>query len=815
MQNVLASEYQKEQVWELWYRSLLERSTIQRTGMTSAQIEELVKQSAIENGYLSASGEPIIYTQTVQTTGTALQTPMTVTGSADALELATYEVSPTVGYTVVTEVVPTVAAVAVGSQLGMAIDKAIYESNPEYWQENLPTLNPDTWLPTLIGNENARNYYDLRDHVANPVLYDMTHKKSYLNEPTLLYMTDFYASKIAGLPKEDDSVLSGVEIYIVGDPYNYRLHSSVDPGGAGRNDVYSNLRMPAGVNVFFYPFVNNTFRGIMFSATDLGSSHYTYDDLFEGQTYHVDYTVEPAGQPMYSYTFRGKTVYYSPVNFGGFIVENTFPMSTTMPLSIDEGKLAWIALYGAQELPEGYSQIMGDPILMNWYEYKKQTTNEGKLGVLSDTYPEWFSNGINLGTVAADGTVKNNLWLPVQLPTGFSQGANLGTASGWQYPDSSNMTQVFDGTYPGADIGAKALYESIMPGIANFPTYVPTVDPTIVKDTTPTFDPPTPNVPGAGINSPTTGTGSTPTLVVPPEDPDTGFGKVYIPTKAQVQALNNFLWSSTFSLDTLKKIFQDPIEAVIGLQQVYFNPTIAGTDEIHLGNVGTGVTSEYTNKRFYTLDCGYVNVEETFGNVFDYQSKVSCYLPFVGIVQLETSKIYRGEVNIRYDLDILSGAGNAKIYVNRDNYKALLYTYGCQIASQYPLTGSNHSSQLLGIGSMAVGAAASIMSGGAALPMVAGAIGGLNNMGTHIQQSGGYMGVGAIIHKKPYLIIEKPIPNMAKDYNEFVGYPFYKSVRLGECTGLTKCTEVHLDVNGISSLEKDLIMSELQKGVIL
>ena len=43
-----------------------------------------------------------------------------------------------------------VAGVNIGAKLGMKIDEALYKLNPKWWDENLPTINPQTWN-SLVG----------------------------------------------------------------------------------------------------------------------------------------------------------------------------------------------------------------------------------------------------------------------------------------------------------------------------------------------------------------------------------------------------------------------------------------------------------------------------------------------------------------------------------------------------------------------------------------------------------------------------------------------------------------------------------------
>ena len=88
--------------------------------------------------------------------------------------------STTVGSFVVGEVLPAIGAAACGVALGVGVDKLLYKSNPDYWDEKLPTLNPETWDDIILGHD-----------TKIPFLHNTENGKTYLKEDTLIYMADF------------------------------------------------------------------------------------------------------------------------------------------------------------------------------------------------------------------------------------------------------------------------------------------------------------------------------------------------------------------------------------------------------------------------------------------------------------------------------------------------------------------------------------------------------------------------------------------------------------------------------------------------
>ena len=89
-----------------------------------------------------------------------------------------------------------------------------------------------------------------------------------------------------------------------------------------------------------------------------------------------------------------------------------------------------------------------------------------------------------------------------------------------------------------------------------------------------------------------------------------GFITMYNPTNSQLHSLANFLWSSAFDIDTFKKLFSDPMECIIGLGIIPVNPSLAGSKNVHFGDVDSGVTMSYLSNQFCEKDFGTVDIKE-------------------------------------------------------------------------------------------------------------------------------------------------------------------------------------------------------------
>ena len=122
-----------------------------------------------------------------------------------------------------------------------------------------------------------------------------------------------------------------------------------------------------------------------------------------------------------------------------------------------------------------------------------------------------------------------------------------------------------------------------------------------------------------------------------------------------------------------------------------------------------------------------------------------------------------------------------------------------------------------GIASAVGGVASAVMTGGATLPMAAGAIaGGISGAHTQVQHSGNFSGnAGAMGAKKPYLIIERPQTYIADGFESYQGKGANNVRAIADMTGYFKMTDAHIDsVSGATESELEEIKTALERGVI-
>ena len=296
---------------------------------------------------------------------------------------------------------------------------------------------------------------------------------------------------------------------------------------------------------------------------------------------------------------------------------------------------------------------------------------------------------------------------------------------------------------------------------------------------------------------------------------DTNFITLYNPTLNQLRDLSAYMWSDLFSLDTLKKIFADPMDAILGLSilPVPIPSTVA--KEVKVGNISTGVNMSVASTQFVKVDCGSIDVNEYWGAYLDYEpyTQAQIFLPYIGTRPISVDEIMGKTVRVVYHVDILTGACCCFVKCG----DSVLYTYNGQCSIPIPITGANYTSVVNGVISVAASVGSLVASGGASAPIAVSSIASsaVNQMKPQIEKSGSISGSAGILNMQtPYLILIRPRQALPSKQNEFIGYPSLITVQLTELTGYTEVQSIHLENIPATQEELTEIESLLKGGVI-
>lgn len=293
--------------------------------------------------------------------------------------------------------------------------------------------------------------------------------------------------------------------------------------------------------------------------------------------------------------------------------------------------------------------------------------------------------------------------------------------------------------------------------------------------------------------------------------------QVYLPTQTQLQDFADFLFSSTFDLDQLKKLFAEPMSYILGLAvlPLTVSPTSISAHNIYIGNVNTSVQAYLCNKQFIEFDCGSLLVKPFWDAYLDYApyTKMTLFLPFIGYKDLDTDDIVGKTLQIKYQIDIITGACMAQVKVG----DSVRYSFVGQCSANIPLSSQDWTQSIQGaisiagqIGGMASTGAVSA-SGVSNVASTA-----VNMVKPNVQRSGGFSGSGAFLgYKTPYLVITRPVQALPEMQAEYKGFPSYINVYLGDCEGYTEIDSWYGDGFNCSRNELAEIDRLLKEGVYL
>lgn len=297
---------------------------------------------------------------------------------------------------------------------------------------------------------------------------------------------------------------------------------------------------------------------------------------------------------------------------------------------------------------------------------------------------------------------------------------------------------------------------------------------------------------------------------------DAGFITLFNPTTSQMSALATYMWANPlFDLSAWKKIFADPMQAILGLSIVPVAVPDGGLRTVKVGNISTDVYMTVAASQYVEVDCGSIDVSEYWGAYLDYApyTKAEIYLPYIGIHAISIDDIMGKTVRVVYHIDILSGSCCAYVKCG----SSVLYSFVGQCASSVPITGDNWTNVINGALTIAGSIGAMAATGGSTAPTTISSIAStaINNFKPEIEKSGSMSGTGGMLGvQTPYLIITRPRQALPENQNGFIGYPSFITVTLSDISGYTEVEKVHLENISATSEEMEEIERLLSEGVI-
>lgn len=669
-------------------------------------------------------------------------------------------------------VIPAVSAVSAACALGKTIDKTLYNANPDFWDShNMSTLNPETW------NEVSRALEGTPGGFVFDMLFGTSPEgnttQAYMDEQQLAYLAWYMQSNGVFTEKfsPPDAKSNYGKTTVATDGVDaYTVFSHYFPGD---DRFYSNLKLntkrfyvTVTKNADLFQVDINGFNIVEGTECTIRSDGYIPQNsikcMADGPASRGDYVI--TGKTVYKLTGGGTSGASATARAGSEYVTGD---GSSLPSGLVERFFSWEGTFSGME-GTGTQTGAATPDLST------ATSVADVLELLKQQFPELWTNAVTNTVLQPDGALKTYTYVPVPTP-------EAATALDPQ-PVTGPATQTNPQVNPETAPSLKDLITKILPKL----------------------DP--------AENKPDIGAGNTPT-VVPQTGKASSLYSVYNPSQAQLNQFGSWLWSSDF-FEQIKKLFNDPMQAIIGLHKVYSPVQTSGLGTIKCGYLDSEVPSKFVSEQYVTVDCGSVDLQEYFGNVFDYPpfTEISIYLPFIGVRRLDPSDVMRATISVKYHVDVFTGACLADVNVKRDTAGGVLYTFPGSCSVQYPLSSGSY----MGIVSNIVSSVMGAVSNPTPLGIGSSVANVIFNSRTNVERSGSFTGnAGAMGSKIPYLIISRPQTAMAQNFETLSGYPSNTYTKLSACTGFTQVKFVHVENLNATDAEKQEIEQLLKEGVIL
>lgn len=547
-----------------------------------------------------------------------------------------------------------------------------------------------------------------------------------------------------------------------------------------------------------------------------------------------------------------------------YSLENSDAIAIGMPFNLNQFGVRLVSLSNPTVIREldrltmevRYITHESSPIIMNGksfyhsyigpfeYQYSKnQPPNYGfweSGDVANIEYCALFGEGSELPDVpkqpdatypdATEFPLTYPLWFPLIYPQTLPDPSTLPTVFPLKYPEiDPNPYPDQEGAQDPDAEEAPEVYPEIDPDFDIPSPGLPEPGPEPEPDPDPSAEDPDPIDEGTDIEiddpvDPNPGPTGGETIVVPNLPNTVSSNKlftVYNPGSSQLDSLGGYLWDQSL-MATLRDIWQDPLDGIISLIQVFATPTTGSNHNIILGFLDSGISCPVVTSQFVTVDCGSVTIEENKKNATDYSpySEIHLFLPFIGIVELDVNECMGGTIGIKYNVDVYTGTCLAQVSITRDAdmpHATILYTFSGNCSQQIPLTSGNAVGLLQAlVGCISTGL--SVPSGGG-LTLATGAkmLGeSMQHDLYHVSHSGNISANAGIMgQKKPYVIISRRHCYDANNYSAVYGFPANVSMILGNHTGFIRVKKCWIKTSALQEEYNEIMRILEEDGVFM
>ena len=309
-----------------------------------------------------------------------------------------------------------------------------------------------------------------------------------------------------------------------------------------------------------------------------------------------------------------------------------------------------------------------------------------------------------------------------------------------------------------------------------------------------------------------------------------GLIHAYKMTEANLAELTECLYGTTLG-GLITNLAINPLDFIVSLNIFPASPDVGTSTNVVLGkwlctdsgidNLGGNVVGAPLSNQFKVFDFGTVNIREQWGSFLDYtHTQIELYLPFIGVVDIDTAEVMEGSIALEYTVDYLTGMCVANVNCNRTvelpdgrvKEQKSQHSFQGNCAMSIPLSQQQYGNM---IGSLINAGTAGMKAGIAGVGISVAsdvASGGFKPNVTTKGSISANAGFCSILY--PYIRITRPISAEPESFQEAMGYPSYINSTLGDCDDLCICESIDLHtITGATASEIERIRQACLSGV--
>lgn len=298
-------------------------------------------------------------------------------------------------------------------------------------------------------------------------------------------------------------------------------------------------------------------------------------------------------------------------------------------------------------------------------------------------------------------------------------------------------------------------------------------------------------------------------------------------------------------IDQIGSLGGEVSDYILNFMKLPVSIQATNTKDVKIGFYPSNLNFHYADAIGMQKGMGSLKIEPYWGNALDYKSKIQIYLPYIGYEYLDTAEVMGKTIGIKYNISFIDGSCVALIYVD-DNLK---YQFNGNCATNLPISQVN----MTEVTQKALSLGASVITAGATSEASLNALtagnatanigtpeaqqfassqinkgnqlanktgdsiqNAMSNIGGNVRRCSNLSGnLGFLSSQTPYLIISRPRLCMPDNYGHYHGYPSNITRKLGELSGYTVVSNIHLDGLDATSSEIEELESILKSGIII